>query len=76
MARMGGVSKLSLMKMEMTLCYLLDFDLWIDAGVLSRRMFLLQQAAAQGKGAKGKLSEDFKLKLPLRMQLARAAVGA
>lgn len=71
MARMGGVSKLSLMKMEMTLCYLLDFNLWIDERVLARGMFLLQQAASQGKGARGKLSEEFKLKLPLRRQLAR-----
>lgn len=71
MARMGGVSKLSLMKMEMTLCYLLDFNLWVDEGVLARRMFLLQQAANQGVGTKGKLSDSFRLKLPLRRQLAK-----
>lgn len=70
-ARLGGVSKLSLMKMEMTLCYLLDFNLWVDEGVLARRMFLLQQAANQGSGTKGKLSDNFRLKLPLRRQLAR-----
>ena len=76
MAKMGGVSKLSLLKMEMTLCYLLDFNLWIDEGVLARRMFLLQQAGLQGMGTRGKLAESFKLKLPLRRQLARQAIAA
>ena len=72
MARMGGVSKAWLMKIEVTLCYLLDFNLWIDEGVLRRRMFLLQQAASQSVSAKGRLRESFQLKLPLRRQLAMA----
>ena len=72
MARMGGVTKLSLMKMEMTLCYLLDFELWIDEGVLRRRMWLLQQAGAQGMGARGKLGEDFRLRLPMRRRVGVA----
>ena len=45
MAKVGGVSKTQLMNLEVTLCFLLDFDLWVDDKVLAKRMFLLQQAA-------------------------------
>lgn len=66
MAMVGGVSKTQLMNLEVALCFLLDFDLWVDNRVLTTRMFLLQQAARQGVGARGKLADSFKLKLPLR----------
>ncbi|KAF2484906.1 cyclin-domain-containing protein [Neohortaea acidophila] len=72
MAKVGGVSKPQLMNLEVALCFLLDFDLGVDAGMLARRMFLLQQAGRQGMGARSKLNDSFKLKLPLRRKLAMA----
>ena len=72
MAKVGGVSNNQLKNLEVALCFLLDFDLWVDDRVLARRMFLLQQAAREGKGARGKLGDSFKLKLPLRKKMAMA----
>lgn len=72
MAKMGGVSLGQLMHLEVALCFLLDFDLWVDNKLLSSRMYMLQQAARQGMGTKGKLNDNFKLKLPLRKKLALA----
>jgi hypothetical protein len=66
MAKVGGVSKTQLMNLEVALCFLLDFDLWVDDRVLATRTFLLQQAARHGQGARGKLGDSFKLKLPMR----------
>lgn len=65
-AKIGGVSRTQLMNLEVTLCFLLDFELGVDAGMLARGSFLLQQAGRQGLGAKRRLSEGFNLKLPLR----------
>lgn len=73
MSKVGGVSKTQLMNLEVALCFLLDFDLWVDDSVLARRMYLLQQAARQGMGARGKLNDEFKLKLPLRKKMVQAA---
>ncbi|KAK5167062.1 uncharacterized protein LTR77_007792 [Saxophila tyrrhenica] len=72
MAGVGGVSISALTHLEIALCYLLDFELWMDDKVLARGIFLLQQAARQGAGARGKLSDQFKLKLPLRKKMALA----
>ena len=69
-AKIGGVRKEALMALEVALCFLLDFDLWVDEKVLAKSMFLLQQAARQGMGARGKLGDEFKLKLPLRSRTA------
>jgi hypothetical protein len=63
-AKVGGVSRTQLMNLEITLCFLLDFDLGVDEQVLARRMFLLQQAGRQGLGTTRKLSKEFRLKLP------------
>ncbi|KAK4548203.1 hypothetical protein LTR36_010072 [Oleoguttula mirabilis] len=67
-AGVGGVSRTQLMNLEVTLCFLLDFDLGVDAHMLAKMMFLLQQAGRQGLGACRKLGGDFRLrlKLPLR----------
>ena len=74
MSKVGGVSKTQLMNLEVALCFLLDFDLWVDDTMLASRMFLLQQAARHGVGARGKLNEQFKLRLPLRNKpVAKAA---
>ena len=73
MSKVGGVSKTQLMNLEVALCFLLDFDLWVDDKLLANRMFLLQQASRQGMGARSKLGDAFKLKLPLRIQMAKAS---
>lgn len=67
-AKVGGISNTQLLNLEVTLCFLLDFELFVDAKIMARRMFLLQQAARQGVGARGRLSDEFKLKLPLRQK--------
>ncbi|KAF7198265.1 Cyclin-U2-1 [Pseudocercospora fuligena] len=65
-AKVGGLSNNQLMNLEVTLCFLLDFELFVDDKIMAKRMYLLQQAAKQGVGAQGRLSDQFKLKLPLR----------
>lgn len=70
-SKVGGVGLVQLMNLEVALCFLLDFDLWVDDKLLAKRMYLLQQAARQGKGARGKLNEEFKLKLPMRKKMAQ-----
>ncbi len=71
-SKIGGIAKRQLMNLEVALCFLLDFDLWVDDKMLARRMFLLQQAARHGAmGARGSLNDEFKLKLPLRRRLAQ-----
>ena len=72
MSKVGGVGRIQLMNLEVTLCFLLDFDLWVDEKVLAKRMFLLQVAARNGVGAQGKLGDEFKLKLPLRHRMVIA----
>jgi len=66
MAGVGGVSRTQLLNLEVTLCFLLDFDLGVNGAILAQRMFLLQQAARQGLGARRKLPANFRLSLPFR----------
>ncbi|TKA47408.1 hypothetical protein B0A54_01779 [Friedmanniomyces endolithicus] len=63
-SKVGGVNKTQLMNLEVTLCFLLDFDLGVTDTRLAERMFLLQEAARQALGTRGKLSDEFNLKLP------------
>ncbi len=70
MAKVGGVTKKSLNHLEIALLFLLEFKLLVNEEVLASRMFLLQQAARQGVATKGKLGDQFKLKLPLRKRMA------
>ncbi|KAI5366331.1 Putative cyclin PHO80, Cyclin-like superfamily [Septoria linicola] len=65
-AKMGGISNNQMMNLEIAMCFLLDFELYLDEKIMARRMFLLQQAARRGFGAQGGLSEQFKLRLPMR----------
>lgn len=65
-ARIGGISKTQLLNLEVALCYLLDFDLWVDCDLLASRMYLLQQAARQGLGVRSKLSSGFHMPLAER----------
>lgn len=66
-AKVGGVSTQQLMNLEITMCFLLDFELFVDDKSMARRMFLLQEAARHGVGARGRLGDDFKLHLPKRV---------
>lgn len=65
-AKVGGVSKTQLMNLEVTMCFLLDFELGVDPILLAKRVFLLQQAGRQGMGTRGLLGNDFRLRIPLR----------
>lgn len=67
-ARMGGISTMQLMNLEIAMCFLLDFELYLDERIMARRMFLLQSAARKGFGVQGGLSEQFKLRLPMRQK--------
>ncbi|KAK3625906.1 hypothetical protein LTR56_020121 [Elasticomyces elasticus] len=67
-AKVGGVSRTQLMNLEVTLCFLLDFELGVTDTVLAERMFLLQQAGKQGLSTRGKLNNGFNLSLPSRMR--------
>jgi len=64
-AKVGGVSRTQLMNLEVTLCFLLNFELGVDAKVLAQKMFWLQQAGKQVSGAR-RASSDFRLRLPYR----------
>jgi hypothetical protein len=67
-SKIGGVSRIQLMNLEVTLCFLLDFELGVDEKMLAQRMYLLQQAGRQGLGTRSRLSDDFRLKLPARVR--------
>lgn len=75
-AKVGGVSHAQLMNLEVSLCFLLDFELWVeDDKTLAKSMFLLQQAARQGVGVRGRLSE-FKLRLPMGRSVKTVSAAA
>lgn len=74
-ARLGGVSPQELRKLEISFCYLLDFDLFLRPEDLKRSMWLLQSTARQGLAMRRRLSEGFTMRLPPRL-LPEAAIGA
>lgn len=63
-AKVGGVSQKELKSLEINLCFLLDFDLFLRVDELKKRVFLLQQAARQGMSVKKRLSDGFRMRLP------------
>lgn len=65
-AKVGGVTNNQLMNLEVTLCFLLDFELYVDEKIMARRMYMIQQASKHNIGARGRLNDQFKLKLPQR----------
>ncbi|KAF2152022.1 cyclin-domain-containing protein [Myriangium duriaei CBS 260.36] len=67
-AKVGGVSRKELKSLEINLCFLLDFDLFLRVEDLKKRVFLLQQAARQGMTIKKRLSDGFRMRLPVREQ--------
>jgi len=72
-AKVGGVSQRELKSLEVNLCFLLDFELFVREDDLKRRIFLLQQAAKHGLGVKEKLSDGFKMRLPVRQKVDTAS---
>jgi len=75
-AKVGGISKTQLMNLEVTLCFLLDFELWIDDAMMAKSMFTLQQAARHGGGVRGPLREGFRMAIPIRRRPNVLAVAS
>ncbi|GAM88325.1 hypothetical protein ANO11243_063580 [Dothideomycetidae sp. 11243] len=67
-AKVGGVSRKELKSLEINLCFLLDFDLFLRVEDLKKRVYLLQQAARQGMSIRKRLSEGFRMRLPVKDQ--------
>jgi len=66
-AGVGGVRENELRLLEISLCYLTDFDLQVDNEMLYRKAVGLQQAALQATVKKnGVDSGQTKLKIPTR----------
>ncbi|KAF2237066.1 cyclin-domain-containing protein [Viridothelium virens] len=65
-AGVGGVSGRELMFLEVSLCYMIDFELFMNVERLRAKMLALQQAGYQAERVKSKLPEDMTFKLPLR----------
>ncbi|KAK5157177.1 hypothetical protein LTR04_005506 [Oleoguttula sp. CCFEE 6159] len=63
-AGVGGVSPKQLSALEMSLCFLLDFDLHVTKEILCQRTFALQQAAQQASVVRRRLPSTFQPKLP------------
>ncbi|KAF1819673.1 cyclin-domain-containing protein [Dissoconium aciculare CBS 342.82] len=66
-ARVGGVSTLQLLNLEITLCFLLDFDLHVPRPAMAKGIFGLQTAARTGLGRGGMMGSLVpSLRLPPR----------
>ena len=72
-SKVGGVSRKELQRLEISLCYLLNFELFINEEEIRKRMFMLQQAARQTMSVKRRLSDGFKMKLAIRPMTKVAA---
>lgn len=76
-AKVGGVSHKELKSLEVNLCFLLDFALFVTPEELAKRMWSLQQVARPGGHMKRRLSEGFAMKLKEEhVQEAQATAGA
>lgn len=66
-AGVGGVRESELRLLEISLCYLTDFDLQVDNEMLYRKAVGLQQAAVRASVVKSRLDpREMKLKIPMR----------
>ncbi|KAF2223875.1 cyclin-domain-containing protein [Elsinoe ampelina] len=74
-AKVGGVSRKELKSLEVNLCFLLDFDLFVREAELKRRVYELQEAAKQGISIKKRLSISFGSRLPVRTISEATEVG-
>jgi len=69
-AGVGGVRESELRLLEISLCYLTDFDLQVDNDLLYRKAVGLQQAAMQASVLKSRLDpRDMKLRIPTRRKM-------
>ncbi|GAB7339801.1 hypothetical protein MBLNU457_6350t1 [Dothideomycetes sp. NU457] len=68
-AKVGGISNKELYRLEISLCYLLDFNLFVSPDAVQKGMFLLQQAARQSRNVKRRLSDGFRMKLSFRPKM-------
>ncbi|KAF2763135.1 cyclin-domain-containing protein [Pseudovirgaria hyperparasitica] len=73
-AGVGGVSERELQHLEISLCYLTDFDLQLSQETMVRKTTMLQQTAAQLSAARSKLPLSFQLDPNLPLRVKRAAV--
>ena len=68
-AGVGGVAGSELGKLEIALCYLMDFDLQVNNKYLYEKMELLRQAAQQMSMACAGPDASFEPRLPLRKRI-------
>ncbi|KAL1311481.1 hypothetical protein AAFC00_004422 [Neodothiora populina] len=67
-AKVGGIALHELARIEISLCFLLDFNLFVRAEELQARMWQLQQTTRQGLSLRKGLNEGFKMRLPSHLQ--------
>jgi hypothetical protein len=65
-AGVGGVSENELKQLEISVCYLTNFDLQVSKDILYRKTMYLQQAADHVLALRSKLPSTFEPKLPFR----------
>lgn len=65
-AGVGGVKESELQVLEISLCYLTEFDLQVNPEKLYCKMEALQQAGTQAAVVRQASPESFKLRLPIR----------
>lgn len=63
-ARVGGIALHELARIEISLCFLLNFDLFIRPEDLQARMWQLQRTTRQGLSIRKRLSDGFRMRLP------------
>lgn len=75
-AAVGGIGKAQLMNLEVTLCFLLDFELRVGEREAQEGIWRLQQAGRQGSAVKGPLAREvFKMAIPARKRGVVAAAS-
>lgn len=65
-AKVGGIALHELTKIEVSLCFLLDFNLLVQAEEMQSRMWQLQYTTRQGLSMRKRLSDGFRMRLPPR----------
>ncbi|KAK8159854.1 cyclin-domain-containing protein [Phyllosticta citrichinensis] len=65
-AGVGGVRETELHKLEISVCYLLDFELQVTQESLYMKTMALQQAGLQAAAVQSKLPATFRPRLPVR----------
>jgi len=67
-AGVGGVRQHELRTLEISLCYLTDFELQVSNDMLYQKTIALQQAAEKASVLHRKLSSSFQPRLPMRQK--------